>query len=63
LESAMNDKVKVQVDKAVKVIQAERGMDLILVYESNVLYGAEALDLTQAIADILNNMNLESDEE
>ena len=38
-------------------------MDLILVYESNVLYGAEALDLTQAIADILNNMNLESDEE
>jgi len=63
LESTMNNKVKVQVDKAVKVIQAERGMDLILVYESNVLYGAEALDLTQAIADILNNMDLESDEE
>ena len=39
----MNDKVKVQVDKAVKVIQAERGMDLILVYESNVLYGAESI--------------------
>jgi len=39
------------------------GLDLIFVYESNLLYGSEALDLTAKLAEVLNSMDPPSEEE
>jgi hypothetical protein len=37
-------------------MQQEQGLDLVLIYESNLLYGAPSLDLTVKLADLLNSM-------
>ena len=62
-EAKMNALVKTQVDKAVAQLQEDMGLDLILVYESNLLYGSEALDLTAKLAEVLNSMDPPSEEE
>jgi hypothetical protein len=51
------------VDKAIAQLQEDLGLDLIFVYESNLLYGSEALDLTTQLAEVLNGMDPPSDEE
>ena len=55
-EAKMNAIVKEQVDKAMVQMQQEQGLDLVLIYESNLLYGAPSLDLTVKLADLLNSM-------
>ncbi len=62
-EAKMNAIVKEQVDKAIAKLQEDMGLDLIFVYESNLLYGSEALDLTGKLAEILNSMEAPSREE
>jgi Skp family chaperone for outer membrane proteins len=62
-EAKMNAIVKEQVDKAIAQLQEDMGLDLIFVYESNLLYGSEALDLTGKLAEILNSMEAPSREE
>ena len=62
-EAKMNAIVKEQVDKAIAKLQEDLGLDLIFVYESNLLYGSEALDLTAKLAEILNGMEAPSTEE
>ena len=62
-EAKMNAMVKTQVDKAIAQLQEDLGLDLIFVYESNLLYGSEALDLTTQLAEVLNSMDPPSDEE
>lgn len=62
-EAKMNAIVKEQVDKAIAQLQEDMGLDLIFVYESNLLYGSEALDLTGKLAEILNGMEAPSREE
>jgi Skp family chaperone for outer membrane proteins len=55
-EAKMNAIVKEHVDKAMVQMQQEQGLDLVLIYESNLLYGAPSLDLTVKLADLLNSM-------
>ncbi len=55
-EAKMNALVKEQVDLAIKQLQEDMKLDLIFVYESNLLYGNEALDLTMKLAEVLNGM-------
>jgi Skp family chaperone for outer membrane proteins len=62
-EAKMNAIVKEQVDKAIAQLQEDMGLDLIFVYESNLLYGSEALDLTGKLAEILNGMEAPNREE
>ena len=62
-EAKMNALVKTQVDKAIAQLQEDMGLDLIFVYESNLLYGSEALDLTAKLAEVLNSMDPPSEEE
>jgi Skp family chaperone for outer membrane proteins len=44
-------------DVALKQLAEEKGYDLVLVYETNVLYGSDKLDVTQELADVLNKMD------
>jgi len=55
-EAKMNAIVKEQVDKAMVQMQQDQGLDLVFIYESNLLYGAPSLDLTVKLADLLNSM-------
>ena len=43
-------------DTAVKRLQSELKLDLIFIYETNLLYGNEALDLTVRAAKIMNSL-------
>ncbi len=61
-EAKMNAIVKQQVDKAIAQLQADLGLDLIFVYESNLLYGSEAMDLTSKLAEYLNKLEKPSAE-
>ena len=42
---------------SLKKLAEEKGYDLVLVYETNVLYGSDKLDVTQELADVLNKMD------
>ena len=53
----MNTQIKDQMDVALKQLAEEKGYDLVLVYETNVLYGSDKLDVTQELADVLNKMD------
>ena len=57
MELAINETVKEQVDKAIEAMKGEEQIDLVLIYETNVLYGTDALDVTQELADVLNKMD------
>ena len=61
-EAKMNAIVKQQVDKAIAQLQADLGLDLIFVYESNLLFGSEAMDLTSKLAEYLNKLEKPSAE-
>ncbi len=56
-EAGLNALIKKQMDKALEQLAKEKGYDLVLVYETNVLYGTDALDVTQELADVLNKMD------
>jgi Skp family chaperone for outer membrane proteins len=56
-ESGLNTQIKDQMDVALKQLAKEKGYDLVLVYETNVLYGSDKLDVTQELADVLNKMD------
>lgn len=55
-EASLNALIKDQMDIALKKLAEAKGYDLVLVYETNVLYGSEKLDVTQELADVLNDM-------
>jgi len=59
MEAEINAEVKAEMDKAVAQLQEEGGYHLILIYETNLLYGDEAMDLTNEIAKILNTFTRE----
>ncbi|MDG1252415.1 MAG: OmpH family outer membrane protein [Schleiferiaceae bacterium] len=61
-EAKMNAMVKEQVDKAIAQLQKDMNMDLIFVFESNLLYGSDALDLTSKLAEYLNKLEKPSTE-
>jgi Skp family chaperone for outer membrane proteins len=56
-EAGLNTQIKDQMDVALKQLAEEKGYDLVLVYETNVLYGSDKLDVTQELADVLNKMD------
>ena len=56
-EAGLNAQIKDQMDVALKQLAEEKGYDLVLVYETNVLYASEKLDVTQELADVLNKMD------
>ncbi len=56
-EAGLNTQIKDQMDVALKQLAKEKGYDLVLVYETNVLYGSDKLDVTQELADVLNKMD------
>ncbi|MEY4171776.1 MAG: OmpH family outer membrane protein [Schleiferiaceae bacterium] len=56
MELAINETVKEQVDKAIEAMKSEEQIDLVLIYETNVLYGSEALDYTSKLAEYLNKL-------
>lgn len=56
MELAINETVKEQVDKAIEAMKGEEQIDLVLIYETNVLFGSEALDYTTKLAEYLNKL-------
>ncbi len=56
MELAINETVKEQVDKAIEAMKSEEQIDLVLIYETNVLYGSDALDYTSKLAEYLNKL-------
>jgi Skp family chaperone for outer membrane proteins len=56
MEQSINEVVKEQVDKAIEAMKGEEQIDLVLIYETNVLYGSEALDYTSKLAEYLNKL-------
>lgn len=56
MELAINKVVKEQVDKAIEAMKGEEQIDLVLIYETNVLYGSDALDYTTKLAEYLNKL-------
>lgn len=56
MEQSINEVVKEQVDKAIEAMRDEEQIDLVLIYETNVLYGSEALDYTSKLAEYLNKL-------
>ena len=59
----MNALVKEQVDIAIAQMQEDLGLDMVFIYESNLLYGSETLDLTGKLAEYLNKLEKPSEEE
>ncbi len=62
-EAKMNALVKEQVDIAIAQMQEDLGLDMVFIYESNLLYGSETLDLTGKLAEYLNKLEKPSEEE
>jgi outer membrane protein len=56
MELAINETFKEQFDKAIEAMKGEEEIDLVLIYETNVLYGSEALDYTTKLAEYLNKL-------
>jgi len=56
IEMAINETVKEQVDKAIEAMKGEEQIDLVLIYETNILYGSEGLDYTIKLAEYLNKL-------
>ena len=56
IELAINETVKEQVDKAIEAMKGEEQIDLVLIYETNILYGSEGLDYTSKLAEYLNKL-------
>ena len=56
-EFEMNTIVKQEVDKAIEAMKAEMDLDLVFIYESNLLYAKDNLDLTSALAEYLNRLD------
>ncbi len=56
IEMAINETVKEQVDKAIEAMKGEEQIDLVLIYETNILYGSEGLDYTVKLAEYLNKL-------
>jgi len=54
----MNNIVKIQVDKAIEKMKSEMDLDLVFIYESNLLYAKETMDLTTELASYLNELAL-----
>jgi hypothetical protein len=52
----INETVKEQVDKAIEAMKGEEQIDLVLIYETNILYGSEGLDYTTKLAEYLNKL-------
>lgn len=62
-EIAMNNIVKNQVDKAIEKMKSEIDLDLVFIYESNLLYAKEGMDLTTELASYLNQLDRPGSEE
>ena len=56
IEMAINETVKEQVDKAIEAMKGEEQIDLVFIYETNILYGSEGLDYTLKLAEYLNKL-------
>ena len=56
IEMAINETVKEQVDKAIEAMKGEEQIDLVFIYETNILYGSEGLDYTVKLAEYLNKL-------
>lgn len=56
IELAINETVKEQVDKAIEAMKGEEQIDLVFIYETNILYGSEGLDYTVKLAEYLNKL-------
>ena len=56
IEMAINETVKEQVDKAIEAMKGEEQIDLVFIYETNVLYGSDDLDYTVKLAEYLNKL-------
>jgi outer membrane protein len=56
MEQSINLVVKEQVDKAIEEMKGKEQIDLVLIYETNVLYGNESLDYTTKLAEYLNKL-------
>lgn len=56
MEQSINLVVKEQVDKAIEAMKDEEQIDLVFIYETNVLYGNESLDYTTKLAEYLNKL-------
>ena len=56
IELAINETVKEQVDKAIEAMKGEEQIDLVLIYETNILYGSDDLDYTVKLAEYLNKL-------
>ena len=56
-EIAMNNIVKLQVDKAIEKMKSEKDLDLVFIYETNLLYAKETMDLTTELASYLNELD------
>ena len=56
IELAINETVKEQVDKAIEAMKGEEQIDLVFIYETNVLYGSDDLDYTVKLAEYLNKL-------
>ena len=61
-QARMNKQIKEQMDEAMAQLAKEENYDLILIYEENVLYGNESLDVTQKVATILNTLKKPTEE-
>ena len=55
MEAEINAEVKEEMDRAVAQLQKEGGYHMVMIYETNLLYGDESMDLTADIAKILNS--------
>ena len=56
IEMAINETVKEQVDKAIEAMKGEEQIDMVFIYETNILYGSEGLDYTLKLAEYLNKL-------
>lgn len=57
-ELEMNAFVKSQVDQAIDKMKDDLDLDIVLIYESNLLYAKENMDLTVELASYLNELEI-----
>ena len=57
-ELEMNTFVKSQVDQAIDKMKDDLDLDIVLIYESNLLYAKENMDLTVELASYLNELEI-----
>tara|TARA_Y100000389_G_C17387180_1_gene477737 strand:+ start:260 stop:820 length:561 start_codon:yes stop_codon:yes gene_type:complete len=57
-EIEMNTFVKSQVDEAIDKMKDDLDLDIVLIYESNLLYAKENMDLTAELAEYLNELEI-----